>query len=747
MGIGLFMEGKKKRRAWYGSFLAVLTAVSVMLMAWMIHGYYDKLNNQLFEERSNHLSEITDKVAQIMDIAIARSWDSVATLEQLLFGDGTGFETEEELMEQLRTMGSFRTPGDSSFLLLDDKFQYYASDGHQGYWRELPLIASPGKTEQELITTLPSHSSSLTYLCFLKRLDPGYVVEESGLRITYVALAMNMDSMSEGFSIETFGSEGHTYVVNQDGRTLYSPEDAAGFLNAYNMVTALANYRFIHGGTAEDLQTAVKNMEDGVLEFDYDGTGYFVASHAVGTENWNILLFVPTSVLGAGSEGLLTSSRRFFEMMAVILIIDFSSLVFCLTAARNRKLMEQKEQANQVLEEAARKARSASQAKSEFLSHMSHDIRTPINGIMGMTEIALRNLGDRERVEDCLRKIDGSSHHLLSLINDVLDMSRIESGRVTLNHEPMNLQTTVDNCVSIIGGQLLNRKLELVKECEPFAHPHLVGDELHLRQILINILGNAVKFTPDGGSIYFRVRETGSEGGKAFFHFEIEDTGIGMKAEFLEHIWDAFAQEDNGSRTNYKGTGLGLAITKRFVEMMDGTITVESRLNVGSKFCLELGFDVDTSAGGQEEAEPESGQEALNGMKVLLVEDNELNAEIARYLLEDMGIVVTAAENGRQALEVFGDSPEGTFDAILMDIMMPVMDGLEATKAIRSMNRVDAGEIPILAMTANAYDEDIRRTREAGMNAHLSKPIDEELLYQSLYEIRQAEKRRERRES
>lgn len=408
--------------------------------------------------------------------------------------------------------------------------------------------------------------------------------------------------------------------------------------------------------------------------------------------------------------------------------------MFYLTDNRNRKLLEQKEESNRILKEAAEEARSANKAKSEFLSHMSHDIRTPINGIMGMTEIALKNISDAARVEDCLGKISNSSQHLLSLINDVLDMSRIESGKVTLNSEPMNMSATIDECASIINGQLLNRDLEFVREFGDFEHPNLIGDELHLRQVLINILGNAVKFTPDGGKIYFRVGETGCADGKAHFHFEIEDTGIGMKPEFLQHIWEPFSQEDGGNRTNYKGTGLGMAITKQFVDMMGGTITVESLLYKGSKFAIELSFDIDQHA----EAAAETSEETelnLEGMRVMLVEDNEINMEIAQFMLDAVNITMTCAENGKRAVEIFQNSEAGSFDAILMDIMMPVMNGLDAARAIRALDHPDAQTIPIIAMTANAYDEDVRNAQEAGMNGHLAKPIDTKMLYRTLDEL------------
>ena len=725
----------KRSAGWLrGALMSALLLVSVVLIAVMIRFYYAELDNQMFAERSTHLLEISEKVADIFDITIARSWDSVNTLEQFLSLDGVRAQTEDELMQRLKDMSRFRASEGNVFLLLDDNFRYYASDGNKGYWRELPAVIDNQSQTQELITTLPYQNSSFTYLCFLKRLSEELVLEADGKSIAYVMLAVDIHAINDGFSVNTFGSKDYTYIVNRDGRALFVPEGADSRFKAYNIVNTLEDDEFLHGGTVEELRAAVGSLDSAVMELRSEGANYFVSCHSVGGEGWNALIFVPTSVLGDSADHMLKGTRRFFAVLGVLLILDFSCLVFYLTDNRNRKLMEQKEESNRILKAAAEEANSANRAKSEFLSHMSHDIRTPINGIMGMTEIALRNISDTAWVQDCLGKISSSSQHLLSLINDVLDMSRIESGKVAVNAAPMNMIATIDECASIIDGQLLERDLTLIREFGDFAHPHLIGDELHLRQVLINILGNAVKFTPDGGKIWFRVAETGSDDGKARFHFEIEDTGIGMKQEFLKHIWEPFSQEDGGDRTNYKGTGLGMAITKQFVDMMGGTIAVESRLQQGSKFTIDLSFDVDQHAAEAVQV-PEDTELHLDGMRVMLVEDNQINMEIAQFMLEDVGIDVACVENGQLALELFQNRPAGSFDVILMDIMMPVMNGLDAARAIRALERPDAKTIPIVAMTANAYDEDVRRAREAGMNGHLAKPINTGLLYRTLSEL------------
>lgn len=413
----------------------------------------------------------------------------------------------------------------------------------------------------------------------------------------------------------------------------------------------------------------------------------------------------------------------FCIVFAILMIIFFMLLLYLVMRSQSqKKLARQQNEANIKLAYAAKQAENANIAKSRFLSNMSHDIRTPINGIMGMTTIALRNPKIDDKTRECLTKIDAVSQHLLSLVNDILDMSRIENGKTVIAQNPVDIRTVTDNCLSIIRGQAGDRSLQIIDKFEEPEHPRILGDELHLRQIFINILGNAVKFTPDGGTVTFYAKEVKSDGVNVEYLFEIEDTGIGMQEEFLEHIWDSFAQENSGGRSKYNGTGLGMTITKQYVELMGGDIQVQSKVNVGSKFTVRLSFAIDTDR--TQEDTFESEHVSLDGVRILLVEDNELNMEIAVSLLEEAGTVITTAENGQEAVELFAGSPPETFDVILMDVMMPVMDGLEATRNIRAMDREDAKAIPILAMTANAFEEDINKALEAGMNAHLAKPVD-----------------------
>ena len=381
------------------------------------------------------------------------------------------------------------------------------------------------------------------------------------------------------------------------------------------------------------------------------------------------------------------------------------------------------EKSHAKIESALEKAEAANSAKSVFLASMSHDIRTPINGIMGMVTLA-RKEEMSETVANYIDKIDTASNHLLLLVNDVLDMSRIESGRVVISNEATDIAIVVDNCCSIVRGQIEEKGINFKTRIN-VEHTRVFVDILHLRQVLINILGNAAKFTPEGGTIDFNVLETGFYKGRVQIKFIIKDTGIGMSEEFLEHIFEPFSQENNGSRTNYNGTGLGMSISKQFIDLMGGKMSVESAKGKGSTFTVFLSLEVDNSEKPLYEKKKETVSDSnLNGVKILLAEDNELNMEIAVALLEDAGATVKTAVDGKIAYEMFTESEKGTYDIILMDIMMPNMNGYEATRAIRASSHESAKTIPIMAMTANAFDEDRIKAIEAGFNAHASKPIN-----------------------
>ncbi len=388
-------------------------------------------------------------------------------------------------------------------------------------------------------------------------------------------------------------------------------------------------------------------------------------------------------------------------------------------------------------------AEAANAAKSEFLSRMSHDVRTPINGIIGMIGIARDHVDDPARVGLCLDKVDGAADQLLTLVNDVLDMSKIESDGMDFTHERFNLLDMLHS-IDGLSQSLAHDKGVTVRSINEDAlhHPWLMGSPTHVRSVLVNIVSNAIKYTDAGGEVNCSLRELDdAPAGKVLVEFTVADTGIGMSRDFAKRVFEPFTQENAGGRTTYQGSGLGLAIVKKIVDGMGGTIDLETALGEGSTFTVVLPFECAQGAEGDGGAGAASGSAAslsdsLVGLSALLVDDNDLNVEIAQYVLEEAGVAVRVAKDGQQAIEVFEENPAGTFDVVLMDVMMPVMDGLEATRRLRSLDRADAMTVPVIGMSANAFAEDVSKGKQAGMSDYVIKPISRKKLTEALSRCR-----------
>ena len=409
--------------------------------------------------------------------------------------------------------------------------------------------------------------------------------------------------------------------------------------------------------------------------------------------------------------------------VSFVIIFVLLLLVYSLSVSRKKQMEALKE---------AQDANAANIAKTTFLNHMSHDIRTPMNAIVGFTDIAMKRKPDKE-VENCLKKIRQSSEYLMTLINDVLDISRIESGKLEYKPVPVDFRNMTDTVLSIARGYIENRDLNFCVSREELKTPYVMADELRIREVLLNIISNAVKFTKDGGTISFAAENApGNDDHHIIIRYRISDTGIGMSEEFQSRIFDEFSQENDGARTSYKGTGLGMAIAKKYVDLMGGKIEVSSRQGVGSTFTVEIPLRIAEQILTEKEEKLRKDMD-LHGLHVLLAEDNDLNAEIAVSLLEEQGMIVTRAADGKSALLQFCNTAPGTFDLILMDIMMPEMNGYETTKAIRNLSdRPDGKEIPIIAMTANAFAEDVQAALDAGMDDHVAKPMDMDILISAI---------------
>ena len=389
---------------------------------------------------------------------------------------------------------------------------------------------------------------------------------------------------------------------------------------------------------------------------------------------------------------------------------------------------------------AAKKAEAANEAKTEFLQRMSHDIRTPINGICGLVNMADHYAGDMEKQTEYRTKVKEASNLLLELVNDVLDMSKLDSGEVVLEEISFNLSKIFEEVLVVIGQIAVEQNIRIGWEKKEITHRDLIGSPGYVKRVMMNILSNAVKYNRKNGNIYISCMEIPSEQPEmTMMEFVCRDTGIGMTEEFQKYIFEPFAQEHAGSRTKFAGTGLGMPITKKLVEKMGGTITFESKEGVGTTFVIRVPFKIDLDADKREE-QKDASEKSIKGLHILLAEDNELNMEIAEFVLQNEGAEVTKAWNGQEAVELFGNSEPGEFDVILMDIMMPVMNGYEATKMIKSLEREDAKTIPIIAMTANAFTEDRIRAKESGMDEHIAKPVDVELLVKVIHKLVKMEK-------
>ena len=426
------------------------------------------------------------------------------------------------------------------------------------------------------------------------------------------------------------------------------------------------------------------------------------------------------------------------KQMQTIIICMAVSLLLCvlLVLFVTRHLRQRVNDMTKDLQHALDVAQSGSRAKTAFLSSVSHEIRTPMNAIIGLNHIALENPNLPPETREQLKKIGASAQHLLSIINDILDVSRIESGRTVLKNEEFAFNNVIEQVNVIIGSQCRDKGLIYDCRAQAVANDFYIGDSVKIKQVLINILGNAVKFTPKGGTVTLQIEKTAEFDRKTTLKFMIKDTGIGMSEDYIPKIFDAFSRENDSAQNQYGSTGLGMAITKGIVDLLNGQISVESTKGVGTAFTVvitltQAATDVAHSPA-QETIEALLRTTELNGKRILLAEDVEVNAEIIKEVLKMRGMLVEHAENGQIAVDMFNAQPVGYYDAILMDMQMPVLNGLEATKLIRSLARTDAKKIPIIALTANAFDEDMQRSMQAGMNSHLSKPIEPDAIYRTL---------------
>ncbi len=501
-----------------------------------------------------------------------------------------------------------------------------------------------------------------------------------------------------------FGAMFDNYVFSMNGAVVVADRDAVLATNVADVSD------FSREAFDEKLNLVTDHATGGLVKGSFDGNPCYGLSTT--TNGYDLFVIFPESQVMAQRNTLL--------VVGVILYVAIVLATLVVRAnVQNSRLRREREYTESL--------ERANAAKTDFLRRMSHDVRTPINGIRGMLAIGDHYADDMGKQAECRGKMWEASSFLLELVNSALDMNKLESGEMRFENKPFDLKRAAQSVVDVLQIQADNSGIELTSKID-IEHPCVLGSSLHVRQVLQNLGGNAIKYNRAGGTVHMEAKELGAENGCVTVRFVCRDNGIGMSEEFQEHAFEAFAQEDSSSRGQYRGTGLGLAISKQIVDQMGGTIELESAKGEGSTFTVELTFKMDPNAGAGVCADAPASSESLSGLKVLLAEDNDLNAEITLFMLEQEGISADIARNGQEALELFKKSPNGKYDVVLMDVMMPVMDGYEAARAIRLLDRADAKSVPIIAVTANAFSDDRDLSMQAGMNSHVSKPLDAEKL-------------------
>ena len=541
-----------------------------------------------------------------------------------------------------------------------------------------------------------------------------------------VVVGLSTEYMGEVLFLDSDKSLSYSFVIRQDGSYVVGNEGEA-HENYFDRLSSIFDGQDMEVNICmEQMKAAMNAGEDYSTIMKNGGSRYHIHCTNLPYCEWYLVTILPfegldNAISGIGDRWLTIVYAAFFAVIAMLLYIFLRYLKLF------RDQVSQLKRMNTEMDAARKEAEQANMAKQDFLSSMSHDIRTPMNAIIGMTFLALDNTDNPEQVRDYLGKIALSSKHLLGLINDVLDISKIESGKMTLNVEPMSLRETIDSIINIMQPQVAAKSQHFNVSTREILSENVYCDGVRLNQVLINLLGNAVKFTPEKGSVQMTVYQEAlpEDASQVRTHFLVSDTGIGMSKEYQKTIFESFSREDNNRVRKTEGSGLGMAITKCIVDIMNGTISVRSEQGQGSEFHVVLDLKRAAAPAASEAADGAEGADdvVLTGKRVLLAEDNELNWEVARELLSILELELDWAENGGVCVEKFEKSPIGYYDAIIMDVRMPVMDGYEATAAIRALERADA-DLPIIAMTADAFSEDIQKCLACGMNDHLAKPID-----------------------
>ena len=743
------MNNKKyKKLLWVTGFVGIVLILTLLVMSQTY------IQNLVYHERLNQMEEVTHQMFRSLEDVIDSHWNIVDVQCNYLYY--TPLNTDADLYHYLKKLSELSNYHEKQIELVavDAAGHYYTEYGGMGLLREMNYLEDSPQRVSYVSNSLTEDNSRMV---FLKQLPVPITLQSGAKEITlrYLGISQSMTQLNDYFRCDAYENNNSVYVLDNNGFKLFNANDTE-LLKGHNVYTVLSQMSYLHGSSFAQAKERLARTGSCYSNAVLDGTEYFYALKQMENAQWTLAFLVPAEYVAVNTQKLVN--------IVMVIIIGFAT-VFSVTAVfvgwfllrekQQRELQAEKKtnlrleqyniqltQANDEMRraqdaaaEALQSAARASKAKTDFLSNMSHDIRTPMNAIIGITTLMKNELHEPEKLAEHLGKLESSSQLLLGIINDILDMSRIESGKTPLSIEKMNLPQQLSQLDGMIRQQAGQRSQTFTVETH-VQHENVLADPNRLNQVLMNILSNAVKYTPQGGHIRLAVDELTHTEHYAKYRFIVQDDGIGMSAAYQKTLFDPFTREEKSGTNKVQGTGLGMAITKSIIDLMGGTIRVESATGKGTRFEVVLEFPIDAEADKVQTAPalPEEAEAVspLSGMNFLCAEDNAINAEILELLLETKGARCTICSNGQEIVDAFASVKPGEYDMILMDVQMPVMDGLEATRRIRSGENPLGRTIPILAMTANAFLEDMQKSRDAGMDEHLSKPVDINALEQTV---------------
>ena len=717
----------------------------------------NRMNSYIAENGKSNMGAVVEQIQQTYDLQVNGYYSRLHMLEDFLTQEGV---RSIELDRNKKFFEAWQKESESTLIFLQENGKAITTDGTK------LRVDMPSKLLLDLRNGY--NIGKLVSLDYNQKKKDGYLVaipcqEYTINGETYTAIGTLYDhsKLDSMLSVKSYNGNAYLFMLDNDGNITYTNQKEDKFFRNYFLLKHLKGDQAITEEEADSLQKKLDGREQGVELLGSDKP-YYLGYCPIENNNTMLICIVEKSVVDNVLKDYQKTIGFTTLLMAGFILLLFAGLFYSISRRslaeqkaeyekRNNEIqtqaMKEMEESNKKLKkakdittEALQTAENANKAKTDFLSNMSHDIRTPMNAIIGMTSLIRHDAGNKDKVIEYADKIDISSQHLLGIINDILDMSKIEAGKTVFKYTDFSMPDLIEELNTIFQPQIAERNQTLMVIKENIRHEWVNGDQVHLMQIFSNLLSNAVKYTQEGGKIQFLVEECETKSSVyAKYRFLVSDNGMGMSADFKDTIFDAFTRAESSMTNKIQGTGLGMAITKNLVEAMGGTIDVESELGQGSCFevLIDLRIAEDRFVSSAEQAEKdEPAGNVLKGMRFLCAEDNELNAEILMELLKIEGAECTICENGKRVLEAFEQSAPGDYDMILMDVQMPVMNGYEATKAIRRSSHELAKTIPIIAMTANAFSEDIQHSLAAGMNAHVSKPVEMKVLEKTIRSIK-----------